>query len=78
MRCLRHVACMGEIRNANKLLVEKSEGKKPLGRPRHRWKDNIRLDLRQVGRDDVDLTNLAQERDQLRVVLNAVLNFRVP
>jgi len=75
---LRHVACMGEIRNANKLLVEKSEGKKPLGRPRHRWKDNIRLDLRQVGRDDVDLTNLAQERDQLRVVLNAVLNFRVP
>jgi hypothetical protein len=54
---------MGETRNAYRILVGKPEGKKPLGRPRRRWVDNIKIDLRGIGRDGMDWINLAQDRD---------------
>jgi hypothetical protein len=65
---------MGEKRNAYRLLV----GTKPLGRPRCRWLDNIRIDLVEVGRGDVDWIGLAQDRDRWRALVNSVLNLRVP
>jgi hypothetical protein len=52
------------MRNAYKILVGKPEGKSPLGRPRHRWEDNIKMDLREIGWEDVDLMQLAQDMDQ--------------
>jgi hypothetical protein len=55
---------MGEKRNAYRLLVGKPGGKRPLGRPRRRWEDNIKMDLREIVRDDMDWTNLTQDRDQ--------------
>jgi hypothetical protein len=58
--------------------VGKPEGKRPLGRPRCRWVDNIRMDLGEIGWDAVDWIGLAQDRDRWRVVVNSVLNFRVP
>jgi hypothetical protein len=58
--------------------VDKPEGKKPLGRPRHRWLDNIRMDLVKVGWDDVDWIGLAQDRDRWRALVNSILNLRVP
>jgi hypothetical protein len=73
-----HVAHMGEKRNAYKILVGKSEGKRPLGRPRLRWEDNIKLDLREIGWSGVDWIDLAQVRDQWRAVVNTVMNLRVP
>ncbi|KAJ4443652.1 hypothetical protein ANN_05327 [Periplaneta americana] len=63
LRWAGHVACMGESRNAYKVLVGRPEGKRPLGRPRRRWEDNIKMDLREVGYDDGDWINLAQDRD---------------
>jgi hypothetical protein len=69
---------MGEKRNAYRLLVGKSEGKRPLGRPRRRWVDNIRMDLGEVGWFDVDLIGLAKDRNRWRVVVNSVSNLRVP
>jgi hypothetical protein len=69
---------MGEKRNAYKLLVGKPEGKRPLGRPRRRWVDNIRMDLGEVGWSDVDCIGLTQDRDRWRALVNSVLNFRVP
>jgi hypothetical protein len=69
---------MGEKRNAYRLLVGNLEGKRPLGRPRCRWVDNIRMDLREVGWDDVDWIGLAQDRDKFRALVNSVLNPRVP
>jgi hypothetical protein len=59
-------------------LVGNPEGKRPLGRPRRRWVDNIKIDLREIGRDGMDWIDLAQDRDQWRALLNAVLNLRVP
>jgi hypothetical protein len=70
MRWAGHVARMGEKRNAYRLLVGKPQGKRPLGRPRHRWVDNIRMDLGEVGLGDVDWIGLA--------LVNPVLNLRVP
>jgi hypothetical protein len=67
---------MGEKRNACKLLVGKPEGKRPLGRPRRRWVDNIRMDLGEVGWGDVDWIGLAKDRDNGRAVVN--VNLRVP
>jgi hypothetical protein len=64
MRWSGHVARMGEKRNAYKLLVGKPEGKRPLGRPRHRWVDNIRMHLGEVGWGDVDWIVLAQDRNR--------------
>jgi hypothetical protein len=69
---------MGEKWNAYRLLVGKPEGKRPLGRPRHRWVDNIRMYLGEVGCGDVDCIGLAQDRNMWRALVNSVLNLRVP
>jgi hypothetical protein len=61
-----------------RLLVEKPEGKRPVGRTRRRWVDNIRMDLVEVGWGDVDSIGLAQDRDRWRALVNSVLNLRVP
>jgi hypothetical protein len=74
MRWAGHVARMGEKRNAYRILVGKPEGKRPLGRPRRRWEDNIRMDLREIGWGGMDWIDLAQDRDQWR----ALVNLRVP
>ena len=78
MRWAVHVARMGEEREAYKVLVGKPEGKTPLGRPRRRWVDNIRMDLQEVGRGYGDWIGLAQDRDGRRKLVNAVMNLRVP
>ena len=78
MRWAGHVARMGEERGAYRVLVGKSEGKRPLGRPRRRWVDNIRMDLQEVGRGYVDCIGLAQDRDRWRTLVSAVMNLRVP
>jgi hypothetical protein len=69
---------MGENRNAYRLLVGKPEGKRPLGRPRRRWVDNIMMDLGEVGWSDADWIGLAQDKNRWRAVVNSVLNHRVP
>jgi hypothetical protein len=58
--------------------VRKPEGKRPLGRPRGRWVENIKINLREIGCDDMHWINLAQDRDQWRVLMNTVMNLRVP
>jgi hypothetical protein len=78
MRWAGYVARMGEKRNTYRLLVGKPEGKRPLGRPRHRWVDNIRMALGEVGYGDVDWIGLAQDRNRWRALVNSVLNLRVP
>jgi hypothetical protein len=78
MRWADHVARMGEKKNAYRLLVGKPEGKRPLGRPRRRWVDNIRMDLGEVGWGDVDWIGLAQDRNRWRALVSSVLNLRVP
>jgi hypothetical protein len=69
---------MREKRNAYRILVGKPEEKRPLGRPRRRWVDNIKMVLREIGWDDVDWIYMAQDRDQWRAPANTVLNLRVP
>jgi hypothetical protein len=78
MRWAGHVTRMGEKRNAYRSLVGKPEGRMPLGRPRHRWVDNIRMDLVELGWGDVEWIGLAQDRDRWRALVNSVLNLRVP
>jgi hypothetical protein len=78
MRWVGHVARVGETRNAYRILVGKPEGKRPLGRPRRRWVDNIKIDLRETGWDGVGWINLAQDWDQWRALVNTVMNLRVP
>jgi hypothetical protein len=78
MRCAGHVAQMGEKWNAYRLLVGKPEEKRPLGRSRRRWVDNIRMDLVQVVWGDVDWIGLAQYRDRWRALVISVLNLWVP
>jgi hypothetical protein len=68
----------GEKRNAYRLFVGKPEGKRPLGRPRRMWVDNIRLDLGEVEWGDVDWIGLAKDRNRWRAVVKSVLNLRVP
>jgi hypothetical protein len=69
---------MGERRNAYRILVGNPEGRRPLGRPRRRWVDIIKIDLREVGWDDRDWIDLALDRDQWRAYVNAVMNLRFP
>jgi len=73
-----HVARMGERRDVYSVLVGKPEGKRPLGRPRRRWEDNIKVDLHEVGRGGMDWVELAQDRDRWRALVTAVMNLRVP
>ena len=61
-----------------RVLVGKPEGKRPLGRPRHRWEDNIKMDLQEVGCGGVDWIEVAQDRDRWQALVNAVMNLRVP
>jgi hypothetical protein len=74
MRWAGHLALMGETRNACRILVGKPERLRPLGRPRRRWVDNIKIDLR----DGIDWIDLAQVRYQWRALVNTVMNLRVP
>jgi hypothetical protein len=69
---------MGEARNAYRRLVGKPGGKRPLGRPRRRWVDNIKMDLGEIGWDGRDWIDLAQDRNQWRALVNTVMNLRVP
>jgi hypothetical protein len=69
---------MGEKRNAYRILVGKSEGNRPLGRPRRRWVADIKIDLRGIRWSDVDWIGMAQDRDQWRALVNTVMNLRVP
>jgi hypothetical protein len=72
-----HVARMGEERKVYKVLVGKPERKRPLGRPRRRWEDAIRMDLREIGLGGVDWIRLSQDRDRWRAVVSAVMDLRV-
>jgi hypothetical protein len=70
--------CMGEGRGVSRVLVGRLEGRRPLGKPRHRWEDNIRMDFREVGCGCVDWMELAQDRDRWRALVSVVMNPRVP
>ena len=78
MRWAGHVERMGEERVVYRVLVRKPEGKRPLGRSRSRWVDNIRVDLQEVGCGYVDWIGLAQDRDRWQTLESAVMNLRVP
>jgi len=78
MRWAGHVARMGEGRGVYRVLVEKPEGSRPLGRPRSRWEDNITMDFQEMGCGGVDWMKLAQDRDRWRALVSAVMNLRVP
>ena len=78
IRWARHVARMGEKRGVYRVLVGKPEGKRPLGRPRCRWKDNINMDLREMICGVMEWIELAQDKDRWRALVNAVMNLRVP
>jgi hypothetical protein len=78
MRWAGHVARMGDVRGAYNILVGRPEGRRPLGRPRRRWDDNIQMDLREIGFGDVDWIHWAQDRDRWRALVNTAMNLRVP
>ena len=78
LRLAGHVARMEQFRNAYRVLVGKPENKIPLGRPRLRWEDNIKMDLREMGCDPRDWIALAEDRDQWRAYIRAVMNLQVP
>jgi hypothetical protein len=73
-----HVARMGKKRNAYRILVGKPQRKRPLGRPRRRGVNNIKMDLREIGRDGMDWIDLAQDRDKWRALVNTVMNLWAP
>jgi len=77
MRWARHVAHMGEERGAYRVLVGKLVGRRPLGRPRHRWVYNISMDSQDMGCGYMDWIGLAQDRDRWRTLVSAVMNLRV-
>jgi hypothetical protein len=78
MRWAGHVAHMGEVRGAYNILVGKPEGRRPLGRPRRIWEENIKMDLMEIGFGDVDWIHLAQDRDRWQALVNTVMSLRVP
>jgi hypothetical protein len=78
MRWAGHVARIGEKRNVYRLLVGKPDGKSPLGRLRHRWMDNIKMDLLEIGLNAMDWIGLVQDRYRWRAVVNSVINLQVP
>jgi hypothetical protein len=69
---------MGEVRGAYNIFVGRPEGRRPLGRPRRRWEDNIKMDLREIGFGDVDWIHMAQNMDRCRALVNMVMNLQVP
>jgi len=73
-----HIERMGEMRNEYYILVDTPEGKRPLGRPTHRREDIIRMDLREIGWEGVEWIHLVQDRNQWRVLVNTIMNVRVP
>jgi hypothetical protein len=77
MRWAGHVARMGEERGVHRVLVGKPEGNRPLGRPRRRWEDNIKMDVEEVGGGRGDWMELAQDRDRWRALVSTVKNLRV-
>ena len=78
MRQAGHVARMGEMTGVYRILVGKPEGKRPLGRPRRRWEDNIKMDFQEVRCGGMDWIELAQDRERWQALVNAVMNLRVP
>jgi hypothetical protein len=77
MRWAGHVERMDKERNVYRVLIGKPDGKRPVGRPRRRWEDGIKMDLREIGLWSVDWIQLAQDRDRGRTVVSAVMNLRV-
>jgi len=78
MRWVGHVACVGDWKGVYRVLVGKPEGNRPLGRPRLRCGDNIKMDLQEVGYEGMDWIDLDQDRDKWWALVNAVMNLRVP
>ena len=78
MKWAEHVARMEEMRGVYRVLVGKPEGKRPVGRPRRRWENNIKMDLQEVGCEGMYWIELAQDRDRWRALVNAVMNLRFP
>ena len=78
MRWAGHVVRLGQGRSLYRVLVGKPEGKRPMGRPRQRWKDNINMDVQEVGGGCGDWMELAQDRDRWRTLVSTVMNLRVP
>jgi hypothetical protein len=78
MRWAGHVARMGETKNAHRVLVGKPVGRRPIGRPKRRWVDNIKMVLGETGRDGRDWIALAQYMDKWRALVNTVMNLRIP
>jgi len=78
MRCVGNVARVWERRDANRVLVGRRQGKRPLERPRRRWEDNIKMDLQEVGWGGMDWIDLAEDRDSWLAVVNVLMNLRVP
>ena len=77
MRWAGHLARMGDRRGVYRVLVGKHEGRRPPGRPRHRWEDNIKMDLHEVGCGGMDWVEVAQDRCRSRALVNAVMNLRI-
>jgi hypothetical protein len=75
---LDHYRCSGEKRNAYRIFVGMPEGRRPLGRPRRRWMDNIKLGLREIVWGGINWIDLAQNRDKWRTLVNTIMNLRVP
>jgi hypothetical protein len=78
MRWAGHVVRLGELRGAYNILVGRPEGRRPLGRPRRRWEDNIKMNLREIGFGDADWIHLSQDSNRWRALVNTVMNLRVP
>jgi hypothetical protein len=78
LRWTGHVALVGKRRSAYRVLVGKPEGRRPLGRSRHRWEDNMKMDFRKVEWKGMDWIDLAQDRDRWLALVNVVMNLRVP